>query len=108
MKRHDSTTVVIPTLNEETTLPDCLESVGIDAEVEIIVSDGGSRDKTLKIARDARGCGSQVVGPAGERLAQPGNGRAGGRVGAEGVQFGDVLGVGQQKGHAGCDDRWNT
>jgi rSAM/selenodomain-associated transferase 2 len=44
------TAVVIPTLNEERTLGGCLESVGRDADVEILVTDGGSSDGTLRLA----------------------------------------------------------
>ncbi len=61
-------TVVIPTLDEELSIGGCLESVGIHEDVEIIVSDGGSRDRTREHARSrgvrvvtgARGRGSQL------------------------------------------------
>jgi len=42
--------VVIPTLDEESSLGACLDSIGSCADVEIVVSDGGSRDRTLEIA----------------------------------------------------------
>ncbi len=49
--------IIIPTLNEEKLLPDLLkqltdESLNKLFELEIIVSDGGSRDNTVKIALD--------------------------------------------------------
>jgi len=47
--------VVIPTLNEEKFLPDCLESLknqDCEGEYEIIVVDNGSTDKTANIARN--------------------------------------------------------
>jgi len=49
-----SISVVIPTFNSERTLAQCLESiVGQDyprEKIEIIIADGGSKDKTLEIA----------------------------------------------------------
>lgn len=61
-------TVVIPTLDEELSVGGCLESVGIHKEIEVIVSDGGSSDRTRELARNrgvrvvtgARGRGSQL------------------------------------------------
>ena len=47
--------VVIPTLNEQRTLVECLDSVGEGRGLEIVVSDGGSRDSTLEIARAREG-----------------------------------------------------
>jgi len=50
-----SISVIIPTYNSERTLTQCLESIGNQEyprnKVEIIVVDGGSKDKTLEIAR---------------------------------------------------------
>lgn len=50
-----SISIVIPTYNSERTLAQCLESiVGQDypkERIEIIISDGGSKDKTLEIAK---------------------------------------------------------
>ena len=46
-------TVVIPTLNEQAALPGCLSSVGVSPQVEVVVSDGGSVDRTVSIARSA-------------------------------------------------------
>jgi cellulose synthase/poly-beta-1,6-N-acetylglucosamine synthase-like glycosyltransferase len=43
--------VVIPTLNEEFILSECISHVyKADPNVEIIVADGGSTDRTIKIA----------------------------------------------------------
>lgn len=61
-------TVVIPTLDEELAIGSCLESVGIHKDVEVIVSDGGSIDRTREQSRSrgarvvtgARGRGSQL------------------------------------------------
>ncbi|MCV6825001.1 MULTISPECIES: TIGR04283 family arsenosugar biosynthesis glycosyltransferase [Halocynthiibacter] len=58
--------IVIPTLNSEAGLPDTLASLmeGVAQGIirEVIVSDGGSFDRTLEIARDV---GAEIVsGPA--------------------------------------------
>lgn len=54
--------VVIPTLNEEACLPATLHRLA-GADVELIVADGGSTDRTVRIARDH---GARVVvSPAG-------------------------------------------
>lgn len=50
--------VVIPTLDEEMSICGCLDSVGTHEEVEVIVSDGGSSDRTPEYARSA---GAKVV-----------------------------------------------
>lgn len=46
---------VIPTLNEETNLPRCLTSIRKQRYsqnlIEVIIADGGSKDKTVKIAK---------------------------------------------------------
>ncbi len=50
-----SVSYVIPTLNAERTLADCLASIraqDYDGEVEIVLADGGSSDRTLEIARE--------------------------------------------------------
>ena len=45
--------IIIPTLNEECSLPSLLEASRQQAvEHEVIVVDGGSRDRTLEVARD--------------------------------------------------------
>ncbi|MBY5931992.1 TIGR04283 family arsenosugar biosynthesis glycosyltransferase [Tateyamaria omphalii] len=58
--------VIVPTLNAETTLSGCLEALmeGVDAGLiaELVVSDGGSTDDTTTLA-DAWGAGI-VTGPA--------------------------------------------
>ena len=57
--------VVIPTLNAEGQLPESLGALahGLELVRELIVSDGGSADATLRIAEEA---GARVVtGPAG-------------------------------------------
>ncbi|MFV0446379.1 MAG: TIGR04283 family arsenosugar biosynthesis glycosyltransferase [Planctomycetaceae bacterium] len=58
--------VVIPTLNEEQTLPGCLASLASLQADELVVADGGSTDRTADIARDL---GATVV------AASPGRGR---------------------------------
>jgi len=71
-------TVIVPTLNAQATLPDCLTSL-VSSVVgglvrQVIVVDGGSSDRTLQIAEDS---GADIVSaPAcrGEQL------RAGGRA----------------------------
>ena len=44
--------VVIPTLNEGGTIEACLDSVGVNDGVEVVVSDGGSRDDTLPLVEE--------------------------------------------------------
>lgn len=44
--------VIVPTLNEGTYLPNCLKSIGSYPYVERIVVDGGSNDSTRQIARN--------------------------------------------------------
>jgi len=50
-----SISIVIPTYNSERTLAQCLESIARQdyprEKIEIIIADGGSRDKTLEIAK---------------------------------------------------------
>ena len=59
--------VVIPTLNEAVELPESLRRLRLVPEVrEIVVADGGSRDKTTKLAAEA---GCLVVS------SEPGRGR---------------------------------
>lgn len=57
--------VVVPTLNEERMITACLESIGEHGDVEVVISDGGSRDRTLEVARTARPGVRVVEGPAG-------------------------------------------
>lgn len=43
--------VIIPTLNEETNIPKCLEHLRMERGVsEIIIADGGSTDRTIELA----------------------------------------------------------
>lgn len=44
--------VIIPTLNEERSLPQTLVSLSASAPAEIIIVDGGSTDRTLDLARE--------------------------------------------------------
>ncbi|MHC4453127.1 MAG: TIGR04283 family arsenosugar biosynthesis glycosyltransferase [Planctomycetota bacterium] len=44
------TSIIIPTLNEEEVIKRCLETVVNIPGIEVIVSDGGSTDKTVEIA----------------------------------------------------------
>ena len=44
--------VVVPTLDEEARLAGCLASIGDPPGIEIVVSDGGSCDGTIAVARD--------------------------------------------------------
>ncbi len=61
--------VVIPTLNEETNIRECVAHVRrLDPALEVIVADGGSADRTVQLAREAgavtcgarRGRGTQM------------------------------------------------
>jgi rSAM/selenodomain-associated transferase 2 len=54
----DRIAVIIPTLNEESALEAAIRSARDAGAAEIIVSDGGSRDRTLEVA--AR-CGARLV-----------------------------------------------
>jgi rSAM/selenodomain-associated transferase 2/rSAM/selenodomain-associated transferase 1 len=58
--------IIIPTLNEEDNIAACLAGCGTPPGTEIIVVDGGSRDRTVEIARSL---GARVV------LSPPGRGR---------------------------------
>ena len=46
--------VIIPTLNEQADIRTTLENVSCGSDIEIIIVDGGSRDKTLEVASDFR------------------------------------------------------
>lgn len=72
--------VVIPTLNEDRGIAACLGSLGEEAGVEVVISDGGSRDRTLEVARTARAGVRVVEGPAG-RGGQLARGAAAARSG---------------------------
>ncbi|MFQ5962727.1 MAG: TIGR04283 family arsenosugar biosynthesis glycosyltransferase [Candidatus Scalinduaceae bacterium] len=45
------TSIIIPTLNEEKVIKRCLETVVNIPGIEVIVSDGGSKDKTVEVTR---------------------------------------------------------
>jgi rSAM/selenodomain-associated transferase 2 len=68
--------VIIPTLNEEEFIKPCLESLSFIDPDEVIVVDGGSRDRTVEIAKSfgvkvivsQRGRGKQLS--LGAKLAQ--------------------------------------
>lgn len=61
--------VIVPAWNEEQNLPACLQSIGTGQPgVEVILSDGGSTDRTREIALEY---GAQVVvSPIRQRAAQ--------------------------------------
>ncbi len=46
--------IIIPTLNEERTISQCLETVVDISGIEVIVADGGSTDRTVEIAGQYR------------------------------------------------------
>jgi len=73
--------IIIPTLDEESSLPALLDTVGQQcAAHEVIIVDGGSRDRTLEVARNS-----------GARTFVSGCGRGAGlSIGAE-AAGGDVL-----------------
>jgi uncharacterized protein len=50
--------VIIPTLNEGDTIALTLNHLSIDADLEVIVVDGGSQDQTIEIAQS---CGATVI-----------------------------------------------
>ncbi len=80
--------IIIPTLNEEKLLPQILAQFPPDIcrrhDVEIIISDGGSSDATVRIARDA---GAEVVEHAGQHRQTIAEGRNNGAR----IARGDVL-----------------
>jgi glycosyltransferase involved in cell wall biosynthesis len=61
-----SISIIIPTYNSEATLFRCLESIAIQdypkTKVEVIVVDGGSKDKTLEVA-DKYGISQKLYNP---------------------------------------------
>jgi rSAM/selenodomain-associated transferase 2/rSAM/selenodomain-associated transferase 1 len=66
-------TVVIPTYNEEAVIGFTIEHLSQNADVEIIVADGGSRDATREIASEA---GAVVLNVPGRRAEQQNAGAA--------------------------------
>jgi len=59
--------VIIPVLNEESVIRKTIESLKKNKDIEIIVSDGGSRDKTKEICED---CGVKFLEIKGGRYQQ--------------------------------------
>ncbi|MCP4253066.1 MAG: glycosyltransferase family 2 protein [Candidatus Scalindua sp.] len=46
--------IIIPTLNEEATIGQCIEAVSDIPDTEVIIADGGSTDRTVEIAEKHR------------------------------------------------------
>lgn len=77
----DTISIIIPTLDEERRLPALLDAITLQAtDHEVLVVDGGSRDRTLEVARDHK---------ARTLISPPGRGAAL-RIGAREAR-GDVL-----------------
>ncbi|MCG6964316.1 MAG: TIGR04283 family arsenosugar biosynthesis glycosyltransferase [Acidobacteria bacterium] len=83
MARHDSDAlqlggprigVVVPTLNEGATILSCLDSIGEGPELDVVVSDGGSSDRTCELAASREGV--KVVRSAAGRGGQLNRGAA--------------------------------
>lgn len=68
--------VVIPVLNEERALPGLLDRLCGDRRLEVLVVDGGSRDRSVALARSR---GAQVVASAPGRARQMNAGAAAAR-----------------------------
>ncbi len=66
--------IIVPTLNEEKTISQCLETVVNIPGIEIIVSDGGSTDSTVEIVGQHRDV--KVVHSQAGRSIQMNNGAA--------------------------------
>ncbi len=66
--------IIIPTLNEEKTISQCLETVVNIPGIEIIVSDGGSTDSTVEVA--GQHSDVKVVHSQAGRSIQKNNGAA--------------------------------
>lgn len=71
--------VIIPTLNEASTLENCLKSVGTRSDFEKIVVDGGSYDSTVEIAQNYD-CLVLVTEPSRARQMNLGALRASGEI----------------------------
>ena len=60
--------VIVPTFDEEVELPALLDHLdSLDGEWEVLVADGGSRDRTVEIARER---GAEVVTEGSHRAGQ--------------------------------------
>ena len=57
--------VVVPALDEEAPIAACLASIGGGDDVEVVVSDGGSSDRTLAVVRAGFPAARIVCGPRG-------------------------------------------
>lgn len=78
--------IIIPTLNEEKLLPDLLKSLHdsrskFKLDYEIIISDGGSIDKTLEFAKQYA---DQILSPTNGDIQTISSGRANGSSAAKG------------------------
>ena len=81
--------IIIPTLNEEKLLPNllkqlCSNNVKTRFSCEIIISDGGSKDNTLKIAKEHA---DKVIEKAGTKKQTIAEGRNAGVIQANGDYF---------------------
>ncbi len=72
----ESISILVPTLNSERVLANCLESIGAQDYprelVEIVIADGGSTDRTLEIARRFTGniyANPGMTGESGKAIA---------------------------------------
>ena len=60
--------VIVPAFDEEAELPALFDHLdSLDGEWEVLVADGGSRDRTVEIARE---CGATVVSEGASRATQ--------------------------------------
>ncbi len=66
--------IIIPTLNEEKSISQCLETVVNTPGIEVIVSDGGSTDRTVEIA--GQHSDVKVISSQAGRSIQMNNGAA--------------------------------
>jgi rSAM/selenodomain-associated transferase 2 len=60
-----SISIVIPTLDEERRIGACLASIGEEPGIEVVVSDGGSTDRTLDVVAELRPDARIVTGAPG-------------------------------------------
>jgi len=75
--------ILVPALHEEQALPGTLDHLaGLHGRFEVVVCDGGSRDATVRVAREHA---------VGARVLQAGGGRAAQGNAAAGAASGDVL-----------------
>ena len=61
----ETISVVVPTLDEEARVGACLGSIGERPGIEVVVTDGGSTDRTLDIVTGQRPDARIVTGPPG-------------------------------------------